>query len=651
MTITQSEADKAFAEVMQKRFKACMDIRDKRLKDGKRYRDYYSSRKTIEVEDKDDGGDTSSWVRIGYPLIYQLVEAFIPAILLRDPVCQVSMREGADDVQRQLGMVVEKCEDHWWREGAEEGFEREYELATYDTIFNGMCALEADLDAARLQPRLTHVRCKDLLYDAEADSRIESLRWAAVRKTCDIRTARRMFMKDKKDEELKPNSDEWKSDRVEEAEQHNDPDNESMDSERFSYWRVYIKGDNPHTDKADVKAPQKTEPEEGKGKEKQDEKNQSIYKGKNEMVYIAKQDGEYVVLKREPWPSIFDHDSFPLVFMRLTTDPDCFHPESMLAPVEPLQQQSNWALSYHVSDVRDTAQKKIIYDASKLDQEQIDALENLENRTMIGIKGGLPKDSVWVLDWKPGNSATVSMVGDLSEIFKESTALKELVQEGRSHESATAAALKDKWRDVKISKPAKLMEKFVRIGMRKMLQIAMTTLKAEDIAKIVGEEMLMIEEIPYVDENGQPKTQIVSPVWPDKWTPEQIRSEVLFMIEPNSMRFVSREQIVQEIGAIKQQVQADIGALANMGVQINGQALAKFMFALTKKMATTLDIRNVDDLLPTPEDIIQLPMQPPAIGPSGVGAAPPPGRQPSGELTPQLQARMQQMEQMGAMSG
>src|SRR5690606_37464508 len=97
---------------------------------------------------------------------------------------------------------------------------------------------------------------------------------------------------------------------------------------------------------------------------------------------------------------------------------------------------ANWSLSFHVTDVRDSSQKKIIYDASKIDEETAALLENLENRTLIGVKNGLPKDSVWVLEWGAGNQAAVTMVRDLSEIFKESTSLKELTNEAKNRESA-----------------------------------------------------------------------------------------------------------------------------------------------------------------------------------------------------------------------
>lgn len=645
----QSDKDKAFCEVMERRFQACKKVRDPKLRDGQRFRDYYSGKRSIvigsanepESQSAEDEGNT--WVKVGYPLFYQLVEALVPAIMIRDPICQVRVRQGADDVTRIRGRVVEQVQDYWWREGAEEGFEREYELALYDCIFNGMSVLEADLDNVRVQPRLTQVNCKDFLYDAEADTRIESLRWCAVRKTVGLQSAKRLFKEHKDD--LKANVDEWRGEQVQESQQYTDPDFEKMNTTRFTYWRVYIKGDNPQTNEGDQKARDKTEPAEGKQKQADGEPgDEALYKGKNEVVYIAKLDSNYVVLKREPWPAVFDHDSFPLVFMRMTVDPQCFHPDSLLAPVEHLQRHSNWALSFHVTDVRDSSQKKIIYDKSKLDDEQIEALENLENRTMIGVKNGLPKDSVWVLDYGSGNQAAVQMVRDLSEIFKESTSLKELVQEGRSHESATAAAMKDKWRDVKISKPAKKLETFVRIGMRKMLQIAMSTITAEEIARITGPELLQLVEEPYFDESGELKTAMVSPVWPDEWTPEQIREEIDFMIEPNSMRFVSREQIVQELGAIKQHIQADVATLTQMGAAVNPLAIAGVMFRITRKMAQTLDIRNLDEFFPKPEDIIMLP--------GGGNALPPaPGGEfagPQSPVTPQAQARIQRLQETGA---
>lgn len=645
---SQKMKDQLFAKAMGVRFALAMKRRKRAIQQGDKYVKMMQGATTVDPNENDE----NTWSKSGIPLLYMWKEALLPAILDRFPKFVGKAKRKASQITYKRIKLIEDFSDYLWRE-----LDLQYvvKYAANDTLPFGVGCAEVFMDKKRNVPSACAIHIKDVLVDAEANSpSIKDVRWVAVKETMPLVTAMRKWPEYK--DRLEANTDEFASDKDEEIDVEDvrkgesgmgGSDNPAMRSDRIELWKVYIKGDNPSTPEGDITSKTTIEKEEDE-----------VYRGKNEIAWLYPTGGakagmgaNYILLERKPDENggVWDLEDFPVEFMRITMDCRSFWPPSFFDPVVSIAEQANWAVTYDNTDAKMSVQRKIIIDKTKFDKEQKAQLMSDANLEVIWANDSAAVQGIQVIEYKGGNTAAAQNAIVNIERFKEATALNELIMEGRSHETATGAALRDKRTQLRTGGPALEIERFSINIIRKMIQLAMSTMSAEDMAKAIGPELLELypEQVidkktrqPVFDENGLPKMRMVSDIWPEMDT-EAIRREVEINIEQESMRRVSRDQQAAELAQLKQSVIQSIAAMKEQGIQIKGDVLSETLFGIDVKFAELLGVTNFREVIPEAKDLIQVPMEVPE-GATATNLGGGGGQMPPQEPMPQEVAAMGQ---------
>ena len=221
--------------------------------------------------------------------------------------------------------------------------------------------------------------------------------------------------------------------------------------------------------------------------------------------------------------------------------------------------------------------------------------------------------------------------------------------EARSHVTATDAAIRNEGAQVRIGHMADRVERALSRVMRKALQCALYNMKAEDVAKWVGADLLQAYEVELREEqtdydgtvynvpSGRPI--MVSDVWtPDLKKPQFIRDEIGIDIEPRSVRFSNPQQEVQDMQFLITKQMEFHKRITEAMLPQEKLAIAKAGNAALRLYLERLHIPNGEDMLYDLQDIVNIPppmseMTPPGGGGEGGGGVP--LRAAGGPMTPQ----------------
>jgi hypothetical protein len=591
-----------FARKWQRQVKYSIERRAKVLLAGEEFRRYVIGTNPVDAEPPEEGG--TNW---DYKVICAhgvLRSTIVPSVISRPATFTSRARSGANEVLFKRGRVQVEIAKYIYRE---QGMHQQSAAVLDDSMTYGDGFAEIDFDPERNLPRHRWISAERVLLDCETDGSPFAFqqRWRGVQQVMPLFDAKALWP----DHEFKP---------VRSARDDSDEDaGDTLPSALVRIVRIYVKGDNPYRNDGKlaakpgetVESPSTSEADNDKAGDTE----YDPYSGKDELLIFEQrgsaESGVFELVARQDWP--FPCDDFPIQSLRLTLDVTGPYSHSIYQPAHGLQEMQSWALAFYNTDLHRTAQRKFIYKKAAWNGVNIrDLLENPENLTAIGVdndqclpsRGGLEK-----VDFGQPNPGLKEALSINANEYERVTALDELRAEGRSHRTATDAQIMNQAAQLRLGYFADQVEYFIRDCMKKALQCALYRMTAEQVADVVGPEML--EFAPEVDSDGS--QVMVSEIWPDSLKDvEAIRRNVDIQVEPRSMRFVTAEQEVQDLAALHDRQMNFVGMCGKLGLQVQPAPLVKTHNAVIRRMAELLHVPNPEEILLDLDSVLLSPPEP-----------------------------------------
>ena len=517
------------------------------------------------------------WSKTTANRMHALVNGYMAATVYRRP--NVNAKPPRDGKEEQKKAIVDQALlNYCLREGV---YERHQRLSTHDAIVYGAGFRELRLDKERGGIAKAEWRsAEDVVVDPHANTVESSVGWYAIRFTMNVRTARRIY----KNDSLKPDGQVAKDKPSSTGFKRNSSGHVGggMEDERITLWRVWARGDDPadDEDKDDKKDDEKAE---DVGDKNQSELEEYLRKHGNRRLVVCMHHN--TVLEDVPWPFVLDHDAFPITVTRLHDVPGQFLPYSPLQPVEELQRQLNWAMTFLITQMRRTSQKKYVVNKEAftgIGKEEIQKLLTLESEEIIEASGQLDR-AIQPVDFGTLSAAPIQMFQLLEEQFDTISGYREMFGGMDGARSATEASIREERAQTLSDLMRQATESAANEDLRKMLQMMFSATPAATVVNIVGRDVM---EVSQDQLTGQP-IQVVA-YWNEDMTPEQIRAEVDVVLEPGSMRRVNRDQEVTDLINVTDRVIGLIAQYPALGLQPNPQALLEWENSILRKLYESL---------------------------------------------------------------
>lgn len=563
-----------------------------------------------ELQDSDEEYIGSGWNKTSIPAHGMLCSVLSPSLLARKPVYINRARKAASEIERARGRVYAELARVIERESDVHG---KMAAALEDTYPNTASWLFVDYDPERQLPVVRHVPCSRVLVDPETDGApdMRAVRWVAEKRTLPIADARWLAENvwGAKDYEFTPVTQTW------------DEDDEEVEAEdevptRFAKLLFcYIKGNNPNTTAAKIGA---TADEKVEDSAKDD-----AYSGKDELLILECAGDEdsyddYKLVARQPWPFPCDLDELPATPLRLTRplSGKGFYPDSILQPSHELQKALDHAITFWNTDAFNSCRRFITYNGAifKDDNDVQRVLGGGDNLALLRGERAVGDQDLRAVNFGQPNPSVEKAFAINSQQYDQVSGkiAFDSEQRNRSHQTATGAAISNESAQVRIGALADMVEECYVSVMRKALQCARRWMNAEQVATWIGEDLMMFETMPTEDGQGVR----ASPLWNDMdRTPEAIRREVDVAIEPQSIRFVSKDQQANDIQLLmgkQNEAALTIMKTVEMGAIPLAKAMAKASNAAILALAETLHLPNADDFLFDLNAVIPPPPEPAA---------------------------------------
>lgn len=546
------------------------------------------------------------WIVTTYPYHGQVRDAIIPSLVskegtwveMEDDVppgademvkADVDLSNGRNRIFRELAKLIDEASV----------IKQQLRACVDDTLQYGNGWLFIDFSNERKLARIRWVSAQRVMYDTEPD--IDPFgdlqQWRAVAGAMPLSTAQHMLKnvwgegKDawaKKGHEFQP---------VEYID-NEDGEAEETPTDFVRLVHVYVRGNNPYTDAADLDV----EP----GAETEKTGDDPVYKGRDEcLVFEAtgRMDGEdsYVLIARYPSPYPFD---FPMIPLMLTDDNESFCKPPFYQRSHSLCLALNGAIRNYNTKMFALARTIVGYDPSKFTKATFtktffgpDALNLVEfnggdmMRAFAAIPmGEVPKELQTGI---AGNKALADEVSGLD--------VYELEQ--RSHQPATNAALQDSQKQLRLDEKADRVEAVYERAMNMALGLCMKVMTAEEVAAKIGDQWMG-----WYDDNGVRKSRY----WNDEITDNRaIREMARIKIEPRSVRFVSPEQELTDLQMFMGKI-TEYAAQVQQANETNPQvasALAKVFNVALEEMAGKLRLSKRKSLRFDLNAIVTQPIQ------------------------------------------
>lgn len=594
---------------MGKRVSAAIQARKPHIEQGDTYLGYIDGKIRLGV-DADKSEFTKGWQSTAVPLHGKLFQSLFPAVAARYPKFGYRMAENADELAEERAKVATRLLDYCWREC---DLQQQMRFVVGEAMPFGLAIAEIGIDAERDVPTFTWHQTRRVLFDAECreEPSMKHHRWIGIELFMPLATATERFGGHK----FTPVTD-----RDEDEEEQTWDDEIVEQSVQARVLKVYMRGDNPHTKDANLKAKTKVGKKVKAGDVPPDAaQDEAVYDGNNRIVWFEYSgDGNLKFLKEEPWPYVLDHDEFPIEVLKLTLDTQKFYPYSIFSPVHSLQVQANWGQTRVNTTMHRASQTKVLVSKSAVSQPELDKLLSPTEYeiVMTEAEAAYVKQAVQNMDFL--NPAAITSLREQAVIaagaYEQFSGLEDISMQAKSHQTATTSALQDKKAEIRIGFYADQVERFVSRCAKKMVQIAYSTLTAEDIEAVLG-PLPQIEEVevdvPMVAEDGAPQldeegnqiidVQVVrsTSVWPTKMPPEVIRREVDLIVEPRSMRYINSEQNINELKLVSD-AQINVLSSAMAAAQQSPEAAAlivKSGMEMVRQMAAALQLPEASKFL------------------------------------------------------
>ena len=591
------------------------------------------------------------WRKTSIPAHGVLRQVLLPSLVSRPPAWvnrgrrkpryedMTPQEQEACELEKRRGTVYSTLADVIYRTGQTQ----QQILASVDDAMQYTVGwLEVDFDKERKLPRIRWQAADRVLVDMESDADPfgKNHRWRAVCWTMSHEDAKKKAKTvwNKPRYEFSP---EKRTMLEADDDGFGNPTSQEAPTEYVRLVRVYVRGDSPFLDTANV----------GSDDQIEDVGKDDVYNGKNEILIMEAKGrwddyGSYKLIARMDWPFPVDHDDFPLEPVKITHSNYNFYPYSIYQPGHSLQIALNWAMRYFNTDAYHSSRRIIGYMQGAFDKKTLEAaLFSPDNLNAIEFKSqGDMERALKPLDFGQPSPTLDKAIGGNQVQYDKATGLDAFNLEARSHRTATDAAIQNEESQLRVGAMADRVEEAITNAMRKALMCARKLMTAEEVAAHIGPELLKFKTS--LDEKGNEVR--ISEIWDDTIDDtESIRAEVDIHIEPRSVRFVSPEQELNDmdrLAAVQDKLLLTIGKI-NESNPVLAESYARAYNAMMKAYVERMHIINGDEFLIdlraaiTPP-IPQQPMGQPGMPPGG-GA--PQGGGPQGPVTTQLSAATQEL--------
>ena len=575
--------------------------------------------------DPDDEKMRQGWDTTVVPMHSILRGALIPYLLGGDSSWFNRRRDSADLIEAakaELAAMI--AQSAWSRCGAQAELER----AADDAFCYGVGWLETDLDDRIDWPRHLWRDARDILVDCETRSpRHEDKRWMGVKTLLPIETAKWMA------------KERWDNSKYEFTPVRFDPDMDDTDgggevvpgarssdtgpsedspTDFVRIVRIFVKGENPHTESARVGSKAMADPAG----------HDAVYDGKDHVLIVEagggyNNAGGYKVIGRIDWPFPCDPGETPLTPVKLTKDNRNFYPYPITQPAHPLQAATNASVQAYYTDMRNSSRRVVgIQPEAFQDEAQAEAAAYSDAALVTTLlkKGHTIEQAMQVKNFGSPNSS-LNLGQEMGrDLYRLISGLQSFEVEVRANQTAFNTSVQNEQSQLKLDSLAKQIEWSATMCQRKALMCAKANLNYEEIKRWVN---------PPVERDGEQFEQeeittagdviVRSKLWPTKPDWQDIRDEVEIDLEPRSMRFKNPDKEagdIKEIAEYQTQMVRIIGDISKGGNVWVAQAIARVMNATVKATCKLKNIMNWEDYVIDPEAIG--PPQAPPLDPNQV---------------------------------
>lgn len=580
--------DEKLARALAPRLRNAVKNLKARREESEMYEGYLEGR-GIYSDDMEDGETTYNFT--DFPLHYQLKSALVPMLVSRWPKWMVSNKHSEQDDQSDenfqgFRLILEALLDKVWMEY---DLQQQLRYSVEETIPLGMSAFVVGWDPEKKLPTAQWVSGKEILIDPDGGPMPASWRWVAEWREFPIEELKIKYPKFDWDTHNSVRDEEGTFTRMDVSEREVETPSDDVTAKQ-KIFIVYKRGDLPTLGDAATK--------KGKNPSK---------RLPNEVIVLTDED-EPRVVDRYPWPWVFDIGDWPVEVIRFTFHPNEAHPPSMLRPGHSLQEQASWNLTFFNTAMRLSVIRKVLVNTAYMADEELDRLEAPTDLEFIQVDDPSAFNAVKVISFmEEFPMALAQNLSSNAEIYREVMGVNEIVRESKSHTTAVDVSLQEQRAQQRLGVYIAQVERLVTNVARKLIQVAMFMMSAEDLTQWLG-DLAQSEATP---------EGVVSQFWAeDGYSPEEIRIERSIRVEPDSLRHVSKDQRVQEMGMMMDRVTAALQLMKDgLGLPLNPNKVAEIQMNFLKRLAAESGIQNADELFPKNPEELFLQAQPPVGGP------------------------------------
>lgn len=612
---TKSDKNEETALLIGKRCNHSLKQHEKIVKRGNSYRRFIDGdppklmgehggilpdedRSQAEYEEKALG---KNWDLTSVPAHGMLRQILLPSLVSRPPQwinrdrtlspnATPEMKERAQQ-RRALGEIFTCLARHIYREFK---VHRELLAAVDDAMTYGVGWLGVDWDPERGMPRIRWRDTRRVLVDTECDSDPfgTNQRWRAEFWTLPKTEAELLARKEwKTRHKFTGIKHEWDQD----TRSH---DGDELPTEFVRLVYVYVRGNSPYIEKANLSA--------GVGEKIEEVGKDDVYTGKDELLIMEAPKGwddeqSYKLVARRPWDFPTDHDDDPLEPVRITHHNRSFYPPSIYQAGHSLQIALNWAVRYHNTDMYNSARRVIAFLEGAFDEQTREKiLHSQDNLVTAAFKSQADMErALRVIDFGRPNPALKDGIAGNDGMYREVSSLSSFDAEGKSHETATRAALDSQGAQLRIGSMADRVEDAIQNAMKKAMFCAMKNMTAEEVAETIGYEEPF--QFQWIEDPDTGDLVRYSPVWNDELFEDTaaMRNEAWINLEPKSARFVSPEQEINDMDRLTAKGMEWLGKVIEtneMNPQLAGE-IARVGNNWMKRYAERLYLPNADELM------------------------------------------------------
>lgn len=550
---------------------------------------------------------SGDWNKTELPLLAKHDTALAAAVYFQKPRIINNVPDGAPPVAVRRSIIEERKLAYYVRET---DLMDQLELAFADARPYGRGFVELSFDQVRGHSCARFVPFSQALVDNETDhsTRSGDQRWTGRELTMSLSAAKERWPDYKFSAYDEPGAASASPTLRVREEQTADPasigaGNSGQPEGRVRIVRLYLNGDNPETPKGDITAGpgepvEEGESEGGSGEEPEQVKDtEALFDhGVNEVAYFeVRADNTLKLIEKRPCDYVIDLDATPIIGCSITVDVTDYYSVPVFRPYWSLANQADWMMSVVNTDARVHSMIRWVLDSEVFTPSDVEKLlSGKHNDALLKPNVRQVVDAMKKIDFGQPSPVARQAADLCMALYGQLSNLEVITLEGseRSHQSATVGALQDKRAQLLVAMYASKFEAFVCKVFRMLAQIDRSLMTREQVAAIVGADV--------VDEEA----------WPEKMEPEEIRREYWIDLETRSMRFVSEDQQAQELTTLLTQQTQMLAAASKMPPGV-AALFIRSANATLSRVSRILHIPNAQELMIDPEELLAA-MQPPA---------------------------------------